>query len=81
MSRREKVERVNAVRSEVLAGGVATTFGEVIPGSTSPAAPVFTTGASLPLVVTPVMPTRGTTEESLVVLSAEPLRWAGPEEA
>lgn len=80
MSRCEKVERVNAVRSEAFAGGVATTFGEVITGSTSPVAPVFTAGASLPLVVTPVMPTRGATEESLVVLSAEPLRWAGPEE-
>ncbi|MFJ9888979.1 IclR family transcriptional regulator [Streptomyces sp. NPDC091287] len=67
-------ERVDTVRSEVLADGVATTFGGVIPGVTSLAAPVFTAGESLPLVVTLVMPARGTTEESLVGLSAELLR-------
>lgn len=67
-------ERVDTVRSEVAATGVATTFGGVIPGVTSLAAPVFTAGESLPLVVTLVMPASGTTEESLVGLSAELLR-------
>ncbi|MFJ9110204.1 hypothetical protein [Streptomyces sp. NPDC102283] len=67
-------ERVDTVRSEVLADGVATTFGGVIPGVTSLAAPVSTAGESLPLVVTLVMPARGTTDEVLVGLSAELLR-------
>ncbi|MFD4127140.1 IclR family transcriptional regulator domain-containing protein [Streptomyces globisporus] len=67
-------ERVETVRSEVLADGVAATFGGVIPGVTSLAARVFTAGESLPLVVTLVMPARGTTEEDLVSLSAELLR-------
>ncbi|WP_215101302.1 hypothetical protein [Streptomyces sp. McG3] len=40
-------------------------------GVTSLVAPVFTDGESLPLVVTLVMPARGTTEEALVGLSAE----------
>ncbi|MET9252712.1 IclR family transcriptional regulator [Streptomyces sp. NPDC003717] len=69
-------ERVDAIRAEVLAGGVATTYGGVIPGVTSVAAPVFTAGESLPLVVTLVMPTRGVSEEDLPVLSAEVLRSA-----
>lgn len=64
-------ERVRKIRSDVLDSGVATTWGGVIPGVTSVAAPVFTAGESLPLVVTLVMPTRGTTEDSLAGLSAE----------
>ncbi|WP_449485298.1 IclR family transcriptional regulator [Streptomyces avidinii] len=67
-------ERVGRIRSDVLGSGVATTSGGVIPGVTSVAAPVFTGGGSLPLVVTLVMPSRGITEESLAGLSAELLR-------
>ncbi|MEV0848177.1 IclR family transcriptional regulator [Streptomyces sp. NPDC049954] len=69
-------ERVGKIRAGVLRDGVAGTVGGVIPGVTSLAAPVFTAGQSLPLVVTLVMPTRGTTEEELAGLSRELLRSA-----
>ncbi|MFD7691606.1 IclR family transcriptional regulator [Streptomyces sp. NPDC059781] len=69
-------ERVDEIRAEVLRDGVATTSGGVIPGVTSVAAPVFTAGDSLPLVVTLVMPARGITEKALAGLSAELLRSA-----
>ncbi|MFI0938494.1 IclR family transcriptional regulator [Streptomyces sp. NPDC021020] len=71
---REEVRRITA---EVLgADGVAATAGGVIPGVTSVAAPVFTAGESLPLVVTLVMPARGVSEEALAGLSSELLRSA-----
>lgn len=68
--------RVTKIRSKVLRDGVATTFGGVIPGVTSVAAPVFTAGESLPLVVTLVMPTRGISDEDLPRVSSELLRSA-----
>lgn len=67
-------KRVSQIRSEVQRDGVASTSGGVIPGVTSVAAPVFTAGDSLPLVVTLVMPARGLTEEAFAGLAAELLR-------
>ncbi|GAA3309808.1 IclR family transcriptional regulator [Streptomyces cinereospinus] len=67
-------ERVRRVREDMRREGVASSRGGVIPGVTSVAAPVFTAGESLPLVVSLVMPARGVTEQDLAELSAELLR-------
>ncbi|MFI8003516.1 IclR family transcriptional regulator [Streptomyces sp. NPDC086010] len=69
-------ERIRSIRSAVLRDGVATTSGGVIPGVTSVAAPVFTAGDSLPLVVTLVMPTRAVSEQNLADHAEELLRSA-----
>ncbi|MEU6111994.1 IclR family transcriptional regulator [Streptomyces albidoflavus] len=63
--------RVTEIRTETHREGVAATVGGVIPGVTSLAAPVFTAGDSLPLVVTLVMPSRGLTEATLTDLAQE----------
>ncbi|WTD07277.1 hypothetical protein OH717_12245 [Streptomyces albidoflavus] len=59
------------MRTETRSEGVAPTVGGVIPGVTSLAAPVFTAGDSLPLVVTLVMPSRGLTVATLTDLAQE----------
>ncbi|MGA5573612.1 IclR family transcriptional regulator domain-containing protein [Streptomyces koyangensis] len=59
------------MRTETRSEGVAATVGGVIPGVTSLAAPVFTAGDSLPLVVTLVMPSRGLTVATLTDLAQE----------
>ncbi|NUP03969.1 MAG: IclR family transcriptional regulator [Nonomuraea sp.] len=59
------------IKADVLRDGVAVTSGGIIPGVTSLAAPVFTAGESLPLVVALAMPARGVSEEKLAELSAE----------
>jgi len=54
----------------VLREGIAVTSGGVIPGVTSVAAPVFTTGESLPLAVALALPERQATPEVLSDVSA-----------
>ncbi|WP_445408415.1 IclR family transcriptional regulator domain-containing protein [Streptomyces albidoflavus] len=63
--------RVTEIRTETRREGVAATVGGVIPGVTPLAAPVFTAGDSLPLVVTLVMPSRGLTDTTLTELGEE----------
>jgi DNA-binding IclR family transcriptional regulator len=64
----EEIERITA---DVRRDGVAITSGGVIPGITSVAAPVFTTGQSLPLAVAIVLPARIATPAVLRDVSAE----------
>ena len=56
---------INAVVEEVRRLGYARTSGGVIPGIASVAAPVLTTGDSLPLVVALALPERAASEEVL----------------
>lgn len=58
-------------RASVLTQGVATTFGEVIPGVTSVAAPVFPAGQSIPLVVAVALPSRLGSPEEVGRVTAE----------
>lgn len=53
------------IRADVVRDGVAVTSGGVIPGVASVAAPVFTTGESLPLAVAIALPDRHATPEVL----------------
>ncbi|MDL4813276.1 IclR family transcriptional regulator [Actinomadura opuntiae] len=64
-------EEIARIKSDVLRDGVAVTSGGVIPGIASLAAPVFTAGDSLPLVVALAMPARVVTEKALADLAAE----------
>ncbi|MGN9842607.1 IclR family transcriptional regulator [Nonomuraea sp. H19] len=67
----EEIERITA---DVRRDGVAITSGGVIPGVTSVAAPVFTTGQSLPLAVAIALPARIATQAVLRNVSAELLK-------
>ncbi|MDH6190839.1 DNA-binding IclR family transcriptional regulator [Streptomyces sp. CZ24] len=67
----QSVTRVTEIRTEPPREGVAATVGGAIPGVTPLAAPVFTAGDSLPLVVTLVMPSRGLTDTTLTELGEE----------
>ena len=53
------------IKADVRRDGVAVTSGGVIPGVASVAAPVFTTGESLPLVVAIAMPDRQATADTM----------------
>ncbi|MBO2463945.1 IclR family transcriptional regulator [Actinomadura violacea] len=64
-------EEMARIRSDVLRDGVAVTSGGVIPGIVSLAAPVFTAGDSLPLVVALAMPARVVSEKDLAGLAEE----------
>jgi DNA-binding IclR family transcriptional regulator len=62
---------IDAIKAAVLRDGVARTFGGVIPGVASVAAPVFATAESLPLVVALAMPARVATEPELAAVEKE----------
>ena len=64
-------EEIARIKADVRRAGLAVTSGGVIPGVSSVAAPVFTTGESLPLVVAAALPARHATEEVLAAVSAE----------
>jgi len=67
---------IEHIKADVLRDGVAVTSGGVVPGVVSVAAPVFSAGESLPLVVAVAMPARQVTDEILVSVSAELLHSA-----
>ncbi|MGX6601285.1 IclR family transcriptional regulator [Micromonosporaceae bacterium Da 78-11] len=67
---------IERVKVEVRRAGLAVTAGGVVPGVVSVAAPVFSAGESLPLVVALAMPARQVTDEVLAAVSAELLRSA-----
>lgn len=67
---------VDRVKAEVVRTGVAVTTGGVVPGVASVAAPVFSAGQSLPLVVALAMPARDVSEEIMASVAAELLRSA-----
>ncbi|MFC9424331.1 IclR family transcriptional regulator [Streptomyces sp. NPDC056987] len=62
---------IEALKEEVRMQGFAVTSGGVVPGVSSVAAPVFTTGDSLPLVVALVLPARHATEAAIAQLARE----------
>lgn len=62
---------IDAIKAAVRRDGVALTSGGVVPGVTSVAAPVFTTGETLPLVVAIAMPAAQATEATISDVSAE----------
>jgi DNA-binding IclR family transcriptional regulator len=64
-------EDVQQIREDVLRDGFATTSGGVIPGVTSIAAPVFTTGESLPLAVALALPAAHATPDVLRDITTE----------
>jgi DNA-binding IclR family transcriptional regulator len=63
-------KEIRRIKDDVLREGIAVTSGGVIPGVTSVAAPVFTTGESLPLAVALALPERQATPEVLSDVSA-----------
>lgn len=65
---------IERIKAEVLRNGFALTSGGVIPGVTSVAAPVFTTGESLPLVVAVALPARQATPDCVAEVAAELVR-------
>lgn len=77
-SARLSVEEIQDITDTVRRNGVAVTSGAVIPGVTSVAAPVFTTGESLPLAISVALPAqnaspdvmREVTEDLLVTSAA-----------
>lgn len=64
-------EEIERIRQDVRRDGFALTSGGVIPGVTSLAAPVFTTGESLPLAVAIALPAQHATPDVLREMSAE----------
>lgn len=72
--RRFTDEEIERIKADVRRDGVAITSGGVIPGVTSVAAPVFTTGQSLPLAVAIALPARVATEAVLSTVSTELLK-------
>jgi DNA-binding IclR family transcriptional regulator len=64
-------EDVRQIKEDVLRDGFAITSGGVIPGVTSVAAPVFTTGESLPLAVALALPAQHATPDVLRDMTAE----------
>lgn len=67
---------IDRITAEVRRTGVALTYGAVVPGVVSVAAPVFPAADSLPLAVAIAMPERGFSEEMLASVTAELLRSA-----
>ena len=65
------LDEIESVKSGVRRSGWALTSGGVVPGVTSLAAPVFTTGDSLPLVVAIALPARHATDEFVATLAAD----------
>jgi DNA-binding IclR family transcriptional regulator len=65
------VKEIRQIKEDVLRDGVAVTSGGVIPGVTSVAAPVFTTGESLPLAVALALPAQHATPDVLREVSAD----------
>lgn len=63
-------EEIERIKVEVRRDGVAITYDAVIPGVSSVAAPVFTTGESLPLAVAVALPARFATPEVLREVAA-----------
>ena len=64
-------DEIQQVKDDVLRDGFAVTTGGVIPGVTSVAAPVFTTGESLPLAVALALPAQHATPDVLRDVSAD----------
>lgn len=64
-------DEIASVTAVVQRDGWALTSGGVVPGVTSLAAPVFTTGDSLPLVVAIALPARHATDELIATLAAD----------
>lgn len=64
-------KEIRQIKEDVLRDGVAVTSGGVIPGVTSVAAPVFTTGESLPLAVALALPAQHATPDVLREVSAD----------
>jgi DNA-binding IclR family transcriptional regulator len=62
---------VESIKAATHRAGWALTSGGVVPGISSLAAPVFTTGDSLPLVVAIVLPARHATDELIKTLAVE----------
>jgi DNA-binding IclR family transcriptional regulator len=71
-SRRE----IDRITVGVRRAGVAVTYGGVVPGIVTVAAPVFPAAESLPLAVAIAMPAREVTDELLASVTAELLRSA-----
>lgn len=64
-------DEIRQIKEDVLRDGFAVTSGGVIPGVTSVAAPVFTTGESLPLAVALALPAQQATPGALREVSAD----------
>jgi DNA-binding IclR family transcriptional regulator len=64
-------EEIERIKQDVRRDGFAVTSGGVIPGVTSVAAPVFTTGDTLPLAVSLALPAQHATSDVLRDISAE----------
>lgn len=64
-------DEIESVKAVVRRTGWALTSGGVVPGVTSLAAPVFTTGDSLPLVVAIALPARHATDGLIATLAAD----------
>ena len=64
-------DEIESIKTATRRTGCALTSGGVVPGVSSLAAPVFTTGDSLPLVVAIVLPARQATDGLLTTLAAE----------
>ena len=64
-------EEIARIKEDVRRDGFAVTSGGVIPGVASVAAPVFTTGGSLPLAVALALPAQHATLEVLRDISAQ----------
>ena len=62
---------IGAIKAATVRAGWALTSGGVVPGVSSLAAPVFTTGDSLPLVVAIALPARHATDELIKALAAD----------
>ncbi|HEY0813150.1 MAG TPA: IclR family transcriptional regulator [Pseudonocardia sp.] len=68
---------IEAITAVVRRDGVALTSGGVVPGVTSVAAPVFTTGETLPLVIAIAMPAAQATEAAISAVTTELRKTAG----
>lgn len=69
-------QEIDRITAEVRRTGVALTYGAVVPGVVSVAAPVFPAAESLPLAIAIAMPEREVTDELLASVTAELLRSA-----
>lgn len=67
-------EEIARIKEEVRRSGVAVTSGGIIPGIASVAAPVFTAGDALPLVVATALPANAATPAVLDAVSKELLQ-------
>jgi DNA-binding IclR family transcriptional regulator len=67
-------EEIAKMRTEVLSAGYAITSGGVIPGVSSIAAPVFSSGDSLPLAISVVFPAEVVDQDELNKVTAELLQ-------